>query len=235
MALPKLETPTYELELPSTGETIKYRPFLVKEQKVLMLAMESEQEKQLKDTLASLITSCTFDKVQPYKLPMFDVEYMFLQIRSKSAGETVELNLLCPDDKKTRVKTKVNLSEVSVQMHEEHSNEIPITDTIKLVMRYPSLEDYGNLDTKKSNITTVFTMLKNCIEEIHEGDKIHNKVDISNKEIDEFVESLPSEVMEKVAKFFDTMPKLQHVIEVTNPKTKKLGEIKVVGLQSFFA
>ena len=120
-------------------------------------------------------------------------------------------------------------------MHEEHSSEIPITDTIKFVMRYPSLEDYGNLDTKQSNITTVFTMLKNCIEEIHEEDKIHHRVDISDKEIDEFVESLPSEVMEKVAKFFDTMPKLQHVIEITNPKTKKVGEVKVVGLQSFFA
>ena len=120
-------------------------------------------------------------------------------------------------------------------MHDEHTNQISVTGNIKLVMRYPSLEDYGNLDTKKGNIETVFDMLKNCIEEIHEGDIVHSRIDISNKEINEFVESLPSEVMERVAKFFDTMPKLQHVIEVTNPKTKKVGEIKVVGLQSFFA
>ena len=235
MALPKLDTPTYELELPSTGETIKYRPFLVKEQKVLMLAMESEEKKQMKDTLASLISSCTFDKVQPYKLPMFDVEYMFLQIRGKSAGETVDLTLLCPDDNKTKVKTKVNLSDVYVQMDDNHTNEINITDSIKLVMRYPSLEDYGNLDIDKGNIATVFEMLKVCIQEIHESNKVHNRVDISDEEITEFIESLPAEVMEKVAVFFDTMPKLQHVIEVTNPKTKKVGEIKVVGLQSFFA
>ena len=235
MALPRIDTPTYQTTIPSTGQTINYRPFLVKEQKVLMMAQESKDQNQTTDAVIHLVRECTFNQFDVENAPTFDIEHLFLRIRGKSVGEMVDLNIACPDDEKTRVKTKVNLSEVSVQMHEEHTNEIPITDIIKLVMRYPSLEDYGDLDTKKSNIATVFTMLKNCIEEIHEGDKIHNRVDISNKEIDEFVESLPSEIMEKVAKFFDTMPKLQHVIEVTNPKTKKLGEIKVVGLQSFFA
>ena len=130
--LPKLENPTYELELPSTGENVKYRPFLVKEQKILMLAMESEQANQMKETMAQLISACTFEQIDPYKVPMFDIEYMFLQIRGKSAGETVELNVVCPDDKKTRTTVKVNLSDVSVHMKNEHTNEIEVTDNIKI-------------------------------------------------------------------------------------------------------
>tara|TARA_B100000508_G_C11392400_1_gene244060 strand:- start:76 stop:783 length:708 start_codon:yes stop_codon:yes gene_type:complete len=234
MALPKLEHSTYELDLPSTGEQIKFRPFLVKEQKHLMIAMESEKSGMLKDTLAELISNCTFKTVDPYKLPMFDIEYLFLQIRSKSVGETVELNLICPDDEKTPVKSKVKLSDVNVHMGLEHTNEINVTDTIKIVMRYPNLNDYVSVDTDLSEIETVFKMMRLCVDQIHEGDKIHQKIDISNEELDEFIDSLPAEVIDKMAEFFDTMPKLQHVIKVTNPKTKKKGEVKVEGLQSFF-
>mgnify|MGYP001196442167 CR=1 FL=1 len=231
--LPKLDNPTYELELPSTGEIVKYRPFLVKEQKVLMLAMESEKANQMKETMAQLISTCTFEQIDPYKVPMFDIEYMFLQIRGKSAGETVELSVICPDDEKTSTTIKINLSEVGVQMKNEHTNEIEVTDSIKIIMRYPSLNDYSTLDTDQGNAQALFSMLDNCIEEIHEGDKIHHKVDISEGELTEFIDSLPSDVMEKIGEFFESMPKLQHVVKVKNPKTKKTRELKVEGLQSF--
>ena len=233
--LPKLENPTYELELPSTGEIVKYRPFLVKEQKILMLAMESEEQNQMKDTMAQLISTCTFERVDPYKVPMFDIEYMFLQIRGKSAGETISLSVLCPDDEKTRTKIKIKLSEVSVQMKNEHTNEIEVTDNIKIIMRYPTLNDYSNLDTDQGNAQAVFSMLNNCIAEIHEGDIIHHRVDISEKELSEFIDSLPSDVMEKIGGFFESMPKLIHVVKVKNPKTKKTRELAIEGMQSFFA
>tara|TARA_Y100001963_G_scaffold152572_1_gene237677 strand:+ start:5728 stop:6435 length:708 start_codon:yes stop_codon:yes gene_type:complete len=234
MALPKLENPTYELELPSTGETIKFRPFLVKEQKHLLMAMESEEGNMMKDTLGQLVSNCTFEAVDPLKLPMFDVEYLFLQIRAKSVGETVTLNLLCPDDEKTRVKKEVKLADVAVHMGNDHTNEIKVTDNIKIVMRYPNLQDYLKISDKLGDVETVFEMMRICIEEIHEGDKVHQKIDVSDVELSEFIDNLPSDVIDRMGEFFDTMPKLQHVIKVTNPKTKKKGEVKVEGLQSFF-
>ena len=234
MALPKLNRVTYELELPSTGESVKYRPFLVKEQKVLMMAQESGEDQQIRDAFASIVKECTFEAVDPYSAPLFDIEYVFLRIRGKSVGEKVTLNLLCPDDNKTHVNTTINLEDVAIQMKEEHSSEIKLTNDIKIIMGYPTLGDLGKY-TSTNESETVFDMIKNCIKEIHNGDEIHHASDVSDKEMEEFVESMSTDNFETVAEFFDTMPKLQHIVKVKNPKTKKLGEVRIEGMQSFFA
>ena len=234
MALPKLETPVYELEQPSTGETIKYRPFLVKEQKTLMLASESNDDKQIKEAIAGIINSCTFEKIDPFKVPIFDVEFLFLRIRGKSVGEKIDLSLLCPDDNETRVNKSVNLEEIGVNMKVGHTNEIDITDNIKMVMRYPTLNDMTDMSADANNVEDVFSMIRRCVHEIHDDKKVYNRVDISDKELEEFIDSLTGEQFEKVGGFFETMPKVQHSVEVTNPKTKKKGEVVIEGIQSFF-
>ena len=233
MALPKLETQVFELEQPSTGDKIKYRPFLVKEQKVLMLAQESEDVKEVNNALASLISSCTFEKIDPYSIPMFDIEFLFLRIRGKSVGEKVDLNVLCTDDDKTRVKTTLNLSEVNVNMKEGHTNIIDVTDKIKIVMRYPTLKDMVDMDGMQ-DINNVLLMMKKCVHEILDGEEVHSRVDMSESELEEFFESLSGQQFEKVTEFFDTMPKIAHAITVKNPKTKKENNIILEGLQSFF-
>ena len=235
MALPKLQSQVYELEQPSTGEKIKYRPFLVKEQKTLMMASESGDEKQIRDSLAGIIYSCTFEKVDPFTIPMFDVEFLFLRIRGKSVGEKIELNLLCPDDGETRVKTKLNLEDVNVNQKVGHTNEISITDKIKIIMNYPTIKEMSGLNTENSSdMDQILGMMKRCIHEVHDGETVHTKIDMSESDLDEFIESLTTEQFENVANFFDTMPKVAHSIEVTNPKTKKKGEVVIEGIQSFF-
>ena len=234
MALPKLETPVYELEQPSTGETIKYRPFLVKEQKVLMMASESNDDKQIKEALANIINSCTFKKINPYKVPIFDIEFLFLRIRGKSVGEKIELSLLCPDDNETRVNKSINIEEIGVNMEVDHTNEINITDNIKIVMRYPTLNDMADIGGEKNDVEDVFSMIRRCVHEIHDDEKVYNKVDMSDSELKEFIDSLTTDQFENLNKFFETMPKVQHSVEVTNPKTKKKGEVVIEGIQSFF-
>ena len=234
MALPKLDTPTYELEQPSTGKKVKYRPFLVREQKTLMVAQESEDDAQIKEALAGLISGCTFEAVDPYKIPIFDVEFFFLRIRGKSVGEKIDLSLVCPDDNETRVSKSINLEEIGVNMKVGHTNEIEITDDIKMIMKYPTLDDLSEISAEADNTEDTFKMISRCVWEIHHGEKIYNKVDMSEKELDEFIESLTSAQFERVTEFFDTMPKVQHAVEVTNPKTKKKGEVIIEGIQSFF-
>jgi hypothetical protein len=234
MALPKLETPVYELEQPSTGETIKYRPFLVKEQKTLMMASESNDDKQVKEALANIINSCTFEKINPHKVPIFDIEFLFLRIRGKSVGEKVDLSLLCPDDNETRVNKSINLEEIGVNMEVGHTNEIDITDKIKIIMKYPTLDDVTDVIGETDGVENLFSLIKRCVHEIHDGEKVYNKVDMSDSELEEFVESLTTEQFENLNKFFETMPKVQHSVEVINPKTKKKGEVVIEGIQSFF-
>ena len=234
MALPKLDTPTYELEQPSTGEKIKYRPFLVKEQKTLMMAQESGDDAQVRDALASLITGCTFDSVDPYKVPIFDVEYLFLRIRGKSVGEKIDLSLLCPDDNETRVDKTINLEDIGVNMKVGHTNEVDITDNIKMIMRYPTLNDMTDMNPDTADSEDVFKMIKRCVHEIRDGETIYNRVDMSEKELEEFIDSLTGSQFEGLSDFFNTMPKVQHSIEVTNPKTKKKGEVVIEGIESFF-
>ena len=233
MALPKLNSITYDLNLPSTGNPVKFRPFLVKEQKALMIAQESEDAKQIENAFAQIISDCTFGELDAWKIPMFDVEYVFLQMRGKSVGEKIKLNLLCPDDEKTRVNVEVDLKDVDVQMKEEHTNIVELTDNIHVVMKYPTLSDMAGFDNK-GQIQSIFEMIKRCVHEIHDGETIHNRVDISDKELDEFIDSMSNENFEHVSAFFQTMPKLQHVVEVKNPKTKKKSEILIEGLTSFF-
>ena len=235
MALPKLQSQVYELEQPSTGEKIKYRPFLVKEQKVLMMASESGDEKQIRDSLAGIISSCTFEKVDPFTVPMFDVEFLFLRIRGKSVGEKIELNLLCPDDGETRVKTTLNLEDVGVSQKLGHTSEISITDKIKIIMRYPTLNDMvGMSGEKEAGFDEVLSMMKRCIHEVHDEETVHSKVDMSESDLTEFIESLTTEQFQGLADFFDTMPKVAHSIDVTKTKTKKKGEVVIEGIQSFF-
>ena len=233
MALPKLYNVTYDLTLPSTGQKIEYRPFLVKEQKALMIAQESGDNAQIEKAFAKIINDCVIDDVNPYTLPMFDVEYIFLRIRGKSVGEKVKLSVLCPDDEKTRVDVEVNLEEVDVQMQKDHTNIVELSSDISMVMNYPCLKDMVGFD-EEGEITNLFEMIKRCVHEVRQGETIYNKVDISDKELDEFIDSMSADNFEQVTNFFDTMPKLIHVVEVKNPKTKKKNEIPIEGLQSFF-
>ena len=233
MALPKLDTPTHTLEQPSTGEKIKYRPFLVKEQKTLMMAQESDSADEIREALANLISNCTFQKIDPYSVPLFDIEFFFLRIRGKSVGEKIDLSLLCPDDNETRVNKSINLEEIGVNMKVGHTNEVKITEDIKMIMRYPTLNDM-DVSFSELNSEDIFSMIKRCVFEIHDGEKIYNRVDISDSELDEFIENMTGEKFAEVMEFFDTMPKVQHSVEVTNPKTKKKGEVILEGLQSFF-
>ena len=233
MALPKLTTPEYEMELPSTGETIKYRPFLVKEQKLLLMAQESNNNKQIANAMGKLVSDCTFEKVDAKRNPMFDIEYVFLKVRGKSVGETVELTLTCPDDEKTKVQHKVNLDEIVVQIKDEHTNQIHLTDDIKINFRYPLLSDMINMPDNITQTQTIFHFLTNCIESIEDGDVVHNKVDITKKELDDFIDSFTGEQFENVTNFFESMPKLRHTIEITNPNTKVNHEIVLEGLESF--
>jgi hypothetical protein len=232
MALPKLKNATYELTLPSTGLPMHYRPFLVKEQKLLMLAQESEDTKQLESAFAQILRDCVEEITDPYKMTMFDVEYVFLKIRSKSVGEVIKLKLLCRDDNETYVDVEFNLDDVDVQMTENHTNIINLTDEIKLIMKYPCLGDMQGFDDV-GEIKSLFHMIKSCVNEIHDGEEIHHRIDMQDNELEDFLDSMSTENFEKVSEFFETMPKLKHVIEVENPNTKVKNEIVVEGLESF--
>ncbi len=231
MALPILNNPVYTLELPSTGEEIEFRPFLVKEQKSLMIAEQSNNEKIINKTIVELIHNCTFEKIDAKKLPIFDVEMIFLKLRSKSVGETAEVIVTCPDDGETKVPVKVNLDEINVAVTDEHTNEINITDDIKIVMRYPTLEDVKVRKTDDASI--MFDMIHTSIDEVHNGDEIVTRVDMTDKELTDFIDSMNTQQLESVMEFFSTMPKLRHVLEVENPKTKKKNEILIEGLNNF--
>ena len=231
--LPKLDTPTYRLTLPSTKEEIQYRPFLVKEQKLLMMAQESENENEIVDMVSQIVNACTFEKIDVNTSPMFDIEYIFLQIRGKSVGEKIDLMLTCPDDEKTSVPVQVNINDISVLMSEEHNNEIDITNDIKMVFRYPLLKDVKGIPVNTKDVDLIFHLLYGCTESIQHGEEIYNRVDISDKELAEFIDSLTGEQFERITDFFQTMPKLRHVIPVKNPKTEVESEVVVEGLASF--
>lgn len=233
MGLPKLNSANYELNLPSTGATIKYRPFLVKEQKALMIAQESEDDKVIENTFAQIITDCVEDKVDPYKMPMFDIEYVFLKIRSKSVGEVAELRVTCPDDEETKVNVSIPLEEVDVQMTKDHTNVISLTDDINVIMRYPCLGDMKGFNAL-GETKSLFEMVKRCIHEVHDGKEVYRRVDMSEKDLEDFIDSMSSKNFESVGEFFSSMPKLSYDLEVVNPKTKVKSVIPIEGLQSFF-
>jgi hypothetical protein len=231
MAIPKLETPVHSLTLPSSGEQIKFRPFLVKEQKLMILADEGNNQEELYETLSAVIDGCTFNKLQIDTLPMFDIEYLFLKIRAKSVGSKINVTLTCPDDEKTKVPTEVDLDEIELQVDEQHTNMIQITDDIKLVMQYPIMSDVMKL--KNTSTMEMFKILNKCIKELHHGETIHNRADMSEKELDDFFESMNQDQFSQVNEFFESMPRLRHYVTVVNPNTKVESKILMEGLDSF--
>ena len=233
MALPKLKTSEYTLKLPSTQEEIKYRPFLVKEQKILMIAQESGEESQIASAVGQLVSGCTFGSIDANLSPMFDIEYVFLQLRSKSVGSKITLNVTCPDDNETKVEVEVDIDNIQVQMSLEHSQDIEITDNINIHFRYPRLKDLQGMPGELSDFEKTLILVVECVETITSGEELINRVDMTHDEIVEFVDSMNSTQMENVLKFFETMPKVRHIIDVTNPKTKVKGEVLLEGLESF--
>ena len=232
MSLPVINTPTYELELPSTKEKIVYRPFLVKEEKILLLAMEdSENSSNVIRAVRQIVSNCTFEKIDANSLAMFDLEYLFLNIRSKSVGEVSSIKLLSPDDNKTYVAVDIPLDKVKVKFTKGHTNKIKLTDAIMIEMKYPSFE----LIEKLSDDTeAVFDVIAECVDRIYDGETIFERTDFTKKELNEFLESLNSKQFENVQNFLETMPKLQHTVEFENPKTKKMNKVTLEGMQSFF-
>ena len=237
MALPKLNTPTYELEVPSTDEKIKYRPFLVKEEKILMIAMESKDNAQIVNAVKDIVQECTFNKLDIANIPMFDVEYIFLNIRAKSVGEISKLKLLCPDDKQTYADAEVDLSKVEVQVGKDHTNKIELTEEMGMIMTYPTIDSFTQSGIQTINAENMLQVVGSCILQIYEekGEKVYQAKDQTKKELTEFIESMNTGQFKRVQEFFDTMPKLKHTIKVKNPKTKKSSDITLEGLNDFFA
>ena len=237
MALPKLTTPTYELEIPSTDEKISYRPFLVKEEKILLMAMESGKNEDIVNAVKQIVSECTFNKLKLGTMPMFDVEYIFLNIRAKSIGEISKLKLLCPDDNKTYANVEVNLEEVQVQVSDDHTNKIELTDNMGMIMTYPTIDSFAESGIQQINANNMIDIIGSCVLQIYEdnGEKVYEAKDQTKKEMTEFIEQMNTTQFKKVQKFFDTMPRLKHTIKVKNPKTKKMNDITLAGLNDFFA
>jgi hypothetical protein len=238
MALPIIETQTYELTLPSADVKVKFRPFLVKEEKVLLQALESQEQKEIINALKNIVSACTFGTLNVDELPTFDLEYVFLQVRAKSVGEVAKLKVLCPDDKTTYADVEVDLSKVDVQVDDKHTNNIVIDEDKKIgmILKYPTLNSVDpTTDFSKGVKTeTLFEIIGNSIFQIYEGEKVYNASDYKKDELNKFIESLDSKSFTKVQEFYNTMPKLIHEIEVENPKTKVKSKVTLQGLTDFF-
>lgn len=239
MPLPKIATPTYELELPSTKSTIKYRPFLVKEEKLLVLALESEDTKEITTAIKSVIKNCIQTRgIKVETLPTFDIEYLFLNIRGKSVGEEVEVNIIAPDDGQTQISVTIALNDIKVVEQEDHNKQIKLDDSLMMEMKYPSLDQFikNNFDfDQRNNIDQSFELISTCIDKIYNEDEVWSTSDVSKKEVIEFLEQMNSLQFKQIEKFFETMPKLSHTLEVVNPKTKVKSSVVLEGLSSFFA
>lgn len=238
MPLPKLSTPTYELEIPSTGKKIKYRPFLVKEEKILLLAMETEDERQMATAVKTILSNCIqTPRFKIDTLALFDIEYIFLNIRGKSVGESVELNITCPDDGVTVVPIEIDLDDIKVQKSKEHSNIIELSDDVSVVMKYPSMDLFikNNMKDSTSEVDDVFEIASMCIDQVVEGEDVYESANFSKKEILEFLDSMDTKQFVKVQNFFETMPKLSHTVNIKNPTTGVNNEVVIEGLASFFA
>ncbi len=240
MPLPKIATPSYELELPSTGKTITYRPFLVKEEKLLVIALESEDTKQITNAIKAVIRACVLTKgIKVEALPTFDIEYLFLNIRGKSVGEDLDVKLICPDDNKTEVNVNINLDDIQVNKPEGHSNKIKLDNNLMMELKYPSLNEFikNNFDPNEVGTNAMeqsFDLIGSCINKIYNEDEVWVAADCSKKEINDFLDSMNSNQFKEVEKFFETMPKLSHTVKVKNPKTKVESDVVLEGLESFF-
>ena len=238
MTLPIIETQVYELTLPSTDIKVKFRPFLVREEKILLQAMESQKQSEIVEALKQIVNACTFGSLNVNELPTFDLEYIFLNIRAKSVGEIAKLKILCPDDKETYADVEIDLTKINVQVDDKHNNNIVVDESKKigLIMKYPTL---GSVDTdikfdEKASSKFLFDIIAKSIYQIYEGDKVHTASDYKKDELLTFIESLDSKTFLKIQEFYDTMPKLMHEIEVENPKTKVKSKVTLQGLTDFF-
>jgi len=238
MPLPKISTPTYELVLPSLKKNIKYRPFLVREEKLLVLAMESEDSTEITNAITAVIKNCIITRgIKVDQLPTFDIEYLFLNIRARSVGETVEINIIAPDDGETYIPVTVDLEDIEVIEKEGHNKTIELDDSLKLDMKYPSMDQFikNNFDLSDSSMDKSFEIIATCVDKIYNDEEVWSCKDVSSKEIVEFLEGMNSKQFKEIERFFETMPKLSHTMTVTNPETGVESEVVLEGLQSFFA
>ena len=236
MALPQVVLPTYELEIPSNGKKIKFRPFVVKEEKLLLLALETEDEKQIEDAVKQLLKGCIQSRVKLEDLAIFDLEYIFLQIRAVSVGEIIEMSITCQDDGETKVKYNLNLSEVKVQKPEGHDNKIMLSDTMGIVMKYPGFDSFikASIIGSVPSADGVVEILSGCIDQIFDGDDVYDSSTTSKKEFAEFLEGLTNQQFEKIQQFFETAPKMEHTITIRNPNTGVENTVVIAGLANFF-
>lgn len=239
MPLPKISTPTYELDLPSTGQTIQYRPFLVREEKLLVLALESENMKEISSAIKTVIKNCILSKgVKIESLPTFDIEYLFLNIRGKSVGEEIEVNVICPDDEDITVPVTISVDEIQVVKDKKHTNKIQVDDSIMMEMKYPSLNQFikNNFDFSGSNlIDQSFDLVASCIDKVYQGDEVWSCADVTQKELMEFLDQFNTRQFQQIETFFETMPKLSHTVKIKNPKSGIESEVVLEGLANFFA
>jgi len=236
MALPKLDVPIYEMVVPSTDEKIKYRPFLIKEEKILLIAMESGENKDIIQAVKQIVSECTFNKLELGDMPMFDVEFMFLNIRAKSVGEISKLKVLCQDDKVTYANVEVDLSKIEVQVEDDHTNKIELSDEMGVIMKYPSIDSFSTAGIAEITASNMLDVIVACIAQIYDkkGEEVYDAKDSTQKELIEFVEQMNTQQFADVQAFFDTMPKLKHEITVLNPKTKVESKVVLSGLSDFF-
>ena len=237
MPLPKIATPTYDLVLPSSGRKITYRPFLVKEEKILIIALESQDQKQITNAVKNILKSCILTKgTKVEKLATFDIEYLFLNIRGKSVGENIEIMVTCPDDEKTQVPTSINIDSIKINKSDDHHNDIKLDDTYTLRMRYPSLNEFvnSNFSAENVNVDDTFQLIASCVDQVYSEEESWTQEECTKKELNDFIESLNTSQFKEIENFFETMPKLSHTIKVKNPNTNVESEIKLEGLQSFF-
>ena len=237
MPLPKISTPTYELVLPSSGRKIKYRPFLVKEEKILIIALESQDQKQIANSIKSILSNCILTRgTKVDKLSTFDIEYLFLNVRGKSVGEQIEVMVTCPDDEKTQVPMSINIDSIKVKKSKDHKTDIKLDDQYTLKMRYPSLNEYikTNFSVDEMKVDDTFDLIASCIDQIYSEEESWTQEDCTKKEMVEFLEQLNSSQFKEIETFFETMPKLSHKVKVKNPNTGVESEIVLEGLQNFF-
>jgi len=238
MPLPQIATPTYELELPSTGQTIQYRPFLVKEEKLLVLALEGEDVKEITTAIKNVIKSCINTKgIKVENLPTFDIEYLFLNIRGKSVGEDIEVKLLCPDDNETYVPITIPIDEIGILRNDEHTNKIKLDANLMMEMKYPSLAEFikNNFDFGgNATMDQSFELVGSCVDKIYNEEEVWAAADCTKKEINSFLDQMNSSQFKEIEKFFETMPKISHTVKITNPKTKVESDVVLEGLSSFF-
>jgi hypothetical protein len=240
MALPIINTPEYFLELPSNGQKVKYRPFVVREEKVLLLALESEDISEMSNAVKNVLASCVKgENLNIETLPTFDIEYLFLNIRGKAVGEEIEINILCPDDQETYVKTKIFIDEIQVKKDPNHTKQIKLNDSLMMDMKYPSLEQFiktnFDFENKKNQLEQSIELIASCVDKIYNQEEVWASADVTQKEIIDFLENMNSNQFKEIEKFFETMPKLEHEIKIRNPETKVESKVTLAGLADFFA